>query len=117
VGRVKYRNETRKQQSWVGRVKYRNETRKQQSWVGREKRVNTHINPIMENAKREVVPTDAMKAYSRIRCTVPLNLNFGEWFEKVKYLFPPTGFRFEPPCVGAVPPMLPRLPSLIMTDR
>ena len=48
-------------------------------------------------------------------CTVPLILIFGEWFEEEKYLFPLPDF--EPPSVGAMPTMLPRLLSLIMTDH
>ena len=69
----------------------------------------------MVNVKRTAFPTRAMKAYRRIRCTVPLILNVGEWFEEAKHLFPLPGF--EPPSAGAMPTMLPRLPPLIMTDH
>jgi hypothetical protein len=69
----------------------------------------------MVNVKGKAVPTHAMKANRSIRCTVPLILNFGEWFEDEKYLFPLPDF--QPPSVGAMPTMVPRLPSLIMTDH
>ena len=67
---------------------------RKQKWVGKKRGegVSIHINLIM--VKRIAFPTHAMKAYMyrRARYTVPLILNFDEWFEE-EISLPPTRFR------------------------